>query len=136
VADITCTHDEDTPVSREEAAERRAAEWAMTHSLAGVERDEAASAELAAQLPTGTEPVTAESVDTMLVTTSLRIPLGTQRRIQAYAEAHGIKPTTLMRQWITQMLTAVDNDHPISLQDALRVLAQLPATASDQHRAA
>jgi predicted DNA-binding protein len=136
VADITSTYDDDTPVGREEAAARRAAEWAMTHSLAGLERDETASAQLAAELPTATEPVTAESVDAMLVTTSLRISLGTQRRVQAYAEAHGIKPTALIRQWIEQMLTAVENDHPISLQDALRVLAQLPAPASDQRRAA
>ena len=122
-------------MSQDEAAARRATEWAMTHSLAGLERDEAASQQLARDLPTADEPVTAESVDTMLVTTSLRIPLATQRRVQAYADAHGVKPTALMRQWIEQMLAAVDNDHPISLHDALRVLAQLPATG-DRRRAA
>ena len=136
MADITSAYDDDIPVGREEAAARHAAEWALTHSLAGLERDETASAELAAELPTATVPVTAESVDAMLVTTSLRIPLSTQRRVQAYAEDRGIKPTALMRQWIEQMLAAAENDHPISLQDALRVLAQLPASASDQRRAA
>ena len=72
--------------------------------------------------------VTPESVDAMLVTTSLRIPLGTQRRLQAYAQAHGVKPTALMRQWIEQMLAEAENDRPISLHDALRVLIQLPST--------
>jgi hypothetical protein len=66
------------------------------------------------------------------VTTSLRIPLGTQRRVQAYAEAHGIKPTTLMRQWIEQMLVAAESDRPISLQDALHVLTQLPPTTEQR----
>jgi hypothetical protein len=109
----------------------------MTHDLSDqFPGDDAASAELAAQLPTAAGPVTAESVDAMLVTTSLRIPLGTQRRVQAYAEAHGMKPTALMRQWVEQMLAAVENDHPISLQDALRVLAQLPAPAGGERRAA
>ncbi len=136
MADTVSTYDEDTPVSQHEADQRRAVDWAMTHSLAGLERDEDASARLAADLPSADEPVTVESVDTMLVTTSLRIPLGTQRRIQAYAETHGIKPTTLMRQWIEQMLTAVEHDHPISLQDALRVLAQLPTPADGERQAA
>jgi predicted DNA-binding protein len=137
VADINGAYDENVPVSREEAANRRAVEWAMTHDLSDqFPGDEAASAELAAQLPTAAEPVTAESVDAMLVTTSLRIPLGTQRRVQAYAEAHGIKPTALMRQWIEQMLAAVERDHPISLQDALRALAQLPPPAHGGRRAA
>ncbi len=137
MADVTGAHDEDIPVSREEATVRHAVEWVMTHDLSDqFPGDDAASAELAAQLPTAAGPVTAESVDAMLVTTSLRIPLGTQRRVQAYAEAHGMKPTALMRQWIEQMLAVVENDHPISLQDALRVLAQLPAPASGERRAA
>jgi predicted DNA-binding protein len=126
VADIIDTFDQDVPVSRDEAARRQAVEWAMTHSLAGLRRDQAASEQFAASLPTADESVTAESTDAILVTTSLRIPLRTQRRIQEHAKALGVKPTALMRQWIEQMLSTVDNDHPISLQDALRVLAQLP----------
>jgi len=137
VADVAGTYDEDVPMTREQAADRSAVEWAMTHDLSDqFPGDEAASAELAAQLPTTAEPVTPESVDAMLVTTSLRIPLGTQRRVQAYAEAHGMKPTALMRQWIEQMLAAVEKDHPISLQDALRALAQLPPPASGGRRVA
>jgi predicted DNA-binding protein len=136
VADIIGTYDEDIPVSQDEAAERRAVEWAMTHSLAELERDEAASAELAAQLPSVDVSVTPESVDAMLVTTSLRIPLGTQRRLQTYAKAHGVKPTTLMRQWIEQMLVEAENDRPISLHDALRVLIQLPSTGHADRPAA
>jgi hypothetical protein len=71
VADVTGTYDEDIPLSREDAAARRAVEWVMTHDLSDqFPGDEVASAELAAQLPTAAQPVTAESVDAMLVTTS------------------------------------------------------------------
>ncbi|MBN1171807.1 MAG: hypothetical protein JXA67_06495 [Micromonosporaceae bacterium] len=62
----------------------------------------------------------------MMVTASLRISLGVQRRVQAYAATRGMKPTTVMRGWIEQMLAAAEVDRPISLQDALRVLTQLP----------
>jgi hypothetical protein len=47
-----------------------------------------------------------------------------------------MKPTALMRQWIEQMLAAVEKDHPISLQDALRALAQLPPPARGGRRVA
>jgi hypothetical protein len=33
-----------------------------------------------------------------------------------------------MRGWIEQMLAAAEIDRPISLQEAMRVLAQLPPT--------
>jgi predicted DNA-binding protein len=119
------TFDPEIPVSAGVAAEREAVRWAMTHSLADLEVDEAESARLAAELPTE-GPTSPEEVDAMMVTTSLRLPLGVQRRVQAYAKAHGMKPTAVMRGWIEQMLTAAEVDRPISLQEALRVLAQLP----------
>ena len=135
MTDIVQTFDDDVPVSQAEADERAAVKWAMTHSLAGLNRDEAASEELAAELPTE-GPTTPEDVDAMLVTVSLRLPLGSQRRVQEIAKDRGIKPTVLMRQWIEQMLAATENDHPISLQDALRVLAQLAPPAGEERRAA
>jgi hypothetical protein len=125
VTDIIETFDPEIPVSATVAAEREAVRWAMTHSLAGLERDEAESARLAAELP-DEGPTTREEVDAMMVTTSLRLSMGVQRRVQAVAAERGVKPTALMRGWIEQMLTAAEVDRPISLQDALRVLTQLP----------
>ncbi|NJC72088.1 hypothetical protein HC031_20550 [Planosporangium thailandense] len=121
------SHHDTVPVTPAEAAERRAVDWALTTSLAGAPVDEAATVRLREHLPVApAEPVTAETTDAMLVTTSLRLPLGTLRRLQAYAEKRGTKPGTLMREWVEQMLAAAENDHPISLQDAMRALAQLP----------
>jgi predicted DNA-binding protein len=76
--------------------------------------------ELLAKLP----PVP-EDVDDMLVVTSLRIPLRTHRRLREYAEAHGTKPSVLIRDWIEMHLSAADEDRQISLADALRALASL-----------
>jgi predicted DNA-binding protein len=115
-------------MNAEQARDRQVAEWAMANSLAGLPVDEAATAELKAQLPTPAEPVTPESTDAMLVTTSLRLPLGTLRRVQDLARTRSVKPTALMREWIEQMLAAVEQDRPVSLHDALRALSQLPAS--------
>ena len=135
ITDIIATFDEDIPVSAAVAAEREAVKWIMTHDISGQATfDEEAAARLEAQLPPPPdEPVTRESVDAMMVTTSLRIPLGTQRRLQAYADAHGVKPTALMREWVELMLTATEHDRPVMLHDVMRALAQLPAP---QHQAA
>jgi predicted DNA-binding protein len=76
--------------------------------------------ELLAELP----PVP-EDVDESLVVTSLRIPLGLHQRLRAYAEAHGTKPSVLIRQWIELHLAADDENRPILLSDALRALAGL-----------
>jgi hypothetical protein len=82
-------------------------------------------AELLASLP---DPTTVpEDPDTMMVVTSLRIPLGLHRRLREYADAHAVTPSVLIRQWIELQLSAADK--PISLADALRVLASLPAAA-------
>jgi hypothetical protein len=126
VTDIE-TFDSEIPVSATVAAEREAVRWVMTHSLAELERDEVESERLAAELPTE-GPTTPDEVDAMMVTTSLRIPLGVQRRVQAYAAARNMRPTAVMRGWIEQMLAAAEIDRPISLQEAMRVLAQLPPT--------
>ena len=75
--------------------------------------------ELLAQLPPP-----AEDVDDMLVVTSLRIPLGVHRRLREYAEAHGTRPSVLIREWIELHLSA-EEDRPILLADALRALAQV-----------
>jgi predicted DNA-binding protein len=78
-------------------------------------------AELLAQLP---PPGDADAED-MLVVTSVRIPLGLHRRLREYAEAHGARPSVLIREWIELHLSAADEDRPILLADAMRALAQL-----------
>jgi predicted DNA-binding protein len=85
-------------------------------------------AELLAQLPPPPE-----HVDDMLTVTSLRMPLGMHRRLRAYAEAHGTKPSVLIREWIELHLSMAEEDRPILLADAMRALAQL---RTPDHRAA
>jgi predicted DNA-binding protein len=76
--------------------------------------------ELLAKLP----PVP-EETDDMRVVTSLRIPLSLHRRLKEYAEAHGTKPSVLIREWIELHLSAEEEDRQIPLADALRALASL-----------
>jgi predicted DNA-binding protein len=59
------------------------------------------------------------------VPTSIRLPYPLYQQLRAYAEAHGTTASTLIRQWVEQMLTVPDR--PISLADALRVLSTLPS---------
>lgn len=80
-------------------------------------------AELLAQLP----PPPADVEDTLVVT-SLRIPLSLHKRLRAYAETHGVKPSVLIRQWIELHLAAED-DRPILLADAIRALSALRPAA-------
>ena len=70
-------------------------------------------------------PRAPEDANETLVVTSLRIPLGLHQRLRAYAEAHGTKPSVLIRQWIELQLAADDENRPILLSDALRALAGL-----------
>ncbi|BCJ66322.1 MULTISPECIES: hypothetical protein [Polymorphospora] len=112
-------HDETAPGEAELIA---AAEGELTYVDTGE-----SEAELLAELP----PV-AEDVDDMLVVTSLRIPLSVHRRLREYAEAHGTRPSVLIRQWIELHLSTADEDRPIMLADAMRALAQLrPAERRD-----
>lgn len=76
--------------------------------------------ELLAQLPS-----VEDETDDMLVVTSLRIPLGLHRRLRDYAEAHGSKPSVLIREWIELHVSSAEEDRPILLADALRALAGL-----------
>jgi predicted DNA-binding protein len=70
-------------------------------------------------------PPVEEDTDDMLVVTSLRIPLGLHRRLRDYAEAHGTKPSVLIREWIELHVSSAEEDRPILLADALRALAGL-----------
>ncbi|HEX8344706.1 MAG TPA: hypothetical protein VF657_08180 [Actinoplanes sp.] len=86
-------------------------------------------AELLAQLPRAGGATDVDDGD--LVVTSLRIPLGLQRRLKEYAEAHDTRPSVLIRQWIELHLSTADEDRPILLADAMRALAQLRPAQRD-----
>jgi len=60
---------------------------------------------------------------------STRLPTSLAERIAAIAKAKGVKPGTLMREYIEIGIAAEENDRPISLTDALRALAQLRPAA-------
>lgn len=59
------------------------------------------------------------------VPTSVRLPYPVYQRLRAYAEEHDTTASSLIRQWVEQMLTVPDR--PISLADAVRVLSVLPS---------
>lgn len=81
--------------------------------------------EILASLPT-------PSVDVTTVPTSVRLPLPVYQRLRGYAEEHGTTASTLIRQWVEQMLAV--QDRPISLADAVRALSILP-TQGEQRAA-
>jgi hypothetical protein len=62
------------------------------------------------------------------VTTSFRMRQDQHHRVTAFAKAHGIDKSTLLRQWIDMQLAAEGETagEPISRGDALRALAGLP----------
>lgn len=72
----------------------------------------------------GTTPVPPPAGETMVVR-SLRLPLGLHLRVNALAEEHGVPASTLMRQWITEAVIAMEDDEPISRADAVRALTLL-----------
>lgn len=72
---------------------------------------------------------TPENVDDMLAGTSLRLTVGTLNRVKALAERKGVKPSALMRGWIEAQLSIAENDHPISLAEAMTALATLRPAA-------
>lgn len=69
-------------------------------------------------------PVPPPAGETMVVR-SLRLPLKLHMRVNALAEQHGIPASTLMRQWINEAATAMEDDEPISRADAVRALTLL-----------
>lgn len=81
---------------------------------------------IAAALPAG------DDLDATTVPTSVRLPYPVHQRLRAYAEQHGTTASTLIRQWVEQMLAVPDR--PISLADAVRALSTLPS--QDQQPAA
>lgn len=72
------------------------------------------------------------NLDASTVPTSVRLPYPVYQKLRAYADEHGTTASTLIRQWVEQMLTV--SDRPISLADAVRALSTLPT--QDQQQAA
>ncbi|MFF2544158.1 hypothetical protein ACFVUY_16515 [Kitasatospora sp. NPDC058063] len=91
------------------------AEYYETHELS---EDEIMSAEPG-------EPVAAESV---MITTSLRLPKPVMDEVRRRARERGLKPTAIMREWIEAAIADVDEPVPLSVITA--------AVAEYQHRKA
>lgn len=66
-----------------------------------------------------------EGLDKTTVPTSVRLPYPVYERLRAHAQEHGTTASTLIRQWVEQMLAVPDR--PISLADAVRALSTLPS---------
>ncbi|MFJ7246175.1 hypothetical protein ACIQWA_16170 [Kitasatospora sp. NPDC098652] len=91
------------------------AEYYETHELT---EDEIMSAEPA-------EPLAPESV---MITTSLRLPKPVMDEVRRRARERGVKPTAIMREWIEAAIANVDDSVPVSVITA--------AVAEYQHRKA
>jgi predicted DNA-binding protein len=72
----------------------------------------------------------AADLDATTVPTSVRLPYPLHQQLRAYAEEHDTTASSLIRQWVEQMLTVPDR--PISLADAVRALSTLPAQGHQQ----
>ncbi|MET8625541.1 hypothetical protein ABZW30_17640 [Kitasatospora sp. NPDC004669] len=71
------------------------------------------------------EQVAAESV---MITTSLRLPKPVMDEVRRRARERGLKPTAIMREWIEAAIADVDEPVPLSVITA--------AVAEYQHRKA
>ncbi|MFE6053372.1 hypothetical protein ACFQ6N_21660 [Kitasatospora sp. NPDC056446] len=91
------------------------AEYYETHELT---EDEVMAAEQG-------EPVAAESV---MITTSLRLPKPVMDEVRRRARERGVKPTAIMREWIESALADLDEPVPFSVITA--------AVAEYRHRRA
>jgi predicted DNA-binding protein len=65
-----------------------------------------------------------------MVVRSLRLPLELEQRVKAAASVRKVPVSVLLREWIEQSLTALEDDQPISRADALRAVAALRPLAN------
>lgn len=62
--------------------------------------------------------------DEVLVSTSIRLPRSLMEQVRRRAELAGVPATTLMRQWITDRITAPDAEAVVSVADLQRLIAE------------
>ncbi|WP_047891175.1 hypothetical protein [Micromonospora sp. RV43] len=79
-----------------------------------VEYDETAQVEL---------PPAAETEP--MVMRGVRLPVDLDQRVRSAADAAGVKPSTLIREWIELGLTELENDRPVSLSALRRAIAHV-----------
>ncbi len=91
------------------------AEYYETHELT---EDEVMSA----------EPAEAQPSDSVMITTSLRLPKPVMDEVRRRAQARGVKPTAIMREWIEAAIADQETAVPLSVITA--------AVAEYQHRKA
>ncbi|WP_146231162.1 hypothetical protein [Micromonospora sicca] len=77
-----------------------------------VEYDETAQVEL---------PPTADTE--RMVMRGVRLPVDLDQRVRAAADKAGVKPSTLIREWIELGLTELENDRSVSLSALRRAIA-------------
>ncbi|MEV6977176.1 CopG family antitoxin [Kitasatospora sp. NPDC093806] len=74
------------------------------------------------------EPVEPVPVESVMITTSLRLPKPVMDEVRRRAQARGVKPTAIMREWIEAAVADQDVVVPLSVITA--------AVAEYQHRKA
>jgi predicted DNA-binding protein len=58
-----------------------------------------------------------------MVMRGVRLPVDLDQRVRAAADTAGVKPSTLIREWIELGLTELENDKPVSLSALRRAIA-------------
>ncbi|MFB7470931.1 CopG family antitoxin [Kitasatospora sp. NPDC056184] len=74
------------------------------------------------------EPVDAPPAESVMITTSLRLPKPVMDEVRQRAQARGIRPTAIMREWIEAAVADQEAVVPLSVITA--------AVAEYQHRKA
>ncbi|MGK4583874.1 hypothetical protein [Kitasatospora sp. HPMI-4] len=76
----------------------------------------------------GAEPAEARPADTVMITTSLRLPKPVMDEVRRRAQVRGVRPTSIMREWIEAAIADQEATVPLSVITA--------AVAEYQHRKA
>lgn len=73
----------------------------------------------------GDIPPPAAPGETVMVNTSLRLPLEVFKGVKALADARGVKFTHMLRRWIEAELASAQAGEPVPREDALRAVEVL-----------
>ncbi|NYT94307.1 hypothetical protein [Salinispora sp. H7-4] len=60
-----------------------------------------------------------------MVMRGVRLPVALDQRVRSAADAAGMKPSTLIREWIELGLTELEHDRPVSLSALRRAIAHV-----------
>jgi predicted DNA-binding protein len=92
----------------------------LTHEPVSTPEEEAA---LLTELPP------ADPNAPLVVVTSLRLPLGLKRRVDAAARAEGMSASTFIRRAVESVLAGRDKTNLVNIDDVIRAIQSVPHAA-------